>query len=506
MAAFDPSVISSIPDSQVDVAADIGKALSIGDMVDRNQLQKLELGEKKRAIGEQQAVDKILKGSDYSTPEGLAKTVQQVNRVSPRAAMDLMKQGQQYQSGQISHQLDQLDLADRRQGLIVGAIDPIVAQAREMKNSGASDIAVRAFITQQMPQAIQQLRGMKLDDGKPALPDDVLQMVTGQQGGYTLATLEGWEAKSKQGQAAIKQRMEQLKADTAARGESEKERHDREMERLGVTKETYKEASDKGGAMDEGAIDLAANRIWNGEAARDVLANFGRGKQGAANITAVQNRLAQLAAGSGLSQEDQAKHLRDASTDLKALQKATQAAAGIVGKVETAAQELDASIPLARSASANVPRGAFVPWTKLKQIGEKNISDPNLKKLYVQTQTVLNGYDLISARGGTDKDKRAHNHEMLSTADSPEAYDAALQAIQQEIKVALPAARRAARAETYEAEEVPEAAPAPAAEVPTGAPVKPGEAVPPKQPLTKGNVYKHASGATVEIIDDGSGQ
>ena len=59
-------------------------------------------------------------------------------------------------------QLDQLELAGKRQDLIVGAIDPIVAQAREMKNHGASDLDIKAFITQQMPQAVQGLRDQLL--------------------------------------------------------------------------------------------------------------------------------------------------------------------------------------------------------------------------------------------------------------------------------------------------------------------------------------------------------
>lgn len=227
---FDPTVISSIPDFAGNPVAAKEKAITLSSMLDKEQLGKLQLGTAKREEDERGKVDKILKGSDYSTPEGLAKTAAAVNKVSPKSAMDLMRTGQSYQSGQIQNELDRLTLASQRQDLIVGAIDPIIAQARAMKNGGGSDLEVRAFITQQMPNALTQLRGMKLNDGKPAMPDDVLKMATSVPGGYTLETLEGWESKSKQGAAAIKQRLEQFKADTQSRGVDERVQHDNALE------------------------------------------------------------------------------------------------------------------------------------------------------------------------------------------------------------------------------------------------------------------------------------
>src|SRR6266567_3158022 len=181
--AFDPSIISAIPDYAGNPIEAREKAVTLKDMMDREQLNSLQLGQKKQEAKENTQVQDILKGSDYSTPQGLAETAQKVNRVSPRAAMDLLKTGQQYQSGQVQQQLDQLELADKRQGLIVNAIDPIVGQARAMKNSGASDLDIKAFITQQMPNTLQQLRSMKLGDGKPVLADDVLKFVTQVPGG-----------------------------------------------------------------------------------------------------------------------------------------------------------------------------------------------------------------------------------------------------------------------------------------------------------------------------------
>lgn len=112
--------------------------------------------------------------------------------------------------------------------------------------------------------------------------------------------------------------------------------------------------------------------------------------------------------------------------------KETSTAAGISGKIRYAENEIQNIAPVIREASQLVPRGSFVPWNKLKQMGESSISDPNLKQLKSYMNTLSNAYDMLAARGGTDQEKRSHNRAMFDTADSPEALDAALQAVENE--------------------------------------------------------------------------
>jgi hypothetical protein len=151
----------------------------------------------------------------------------------------------------------------------------------------------------------------------------------------------------------------------------------------------------------------------------------------------------------GLDANDIAHLLANNAIDYKAVSKSTQVAAGIAGKVEFANNELSAFIPIAQDASAAVDRGNFMPWTRLKQMGERNISDPNLKRLFVATQSILNAYDQLASRGGTDAAKRAENHKILETADSPEAYQAALDMIVKEGQAAGDAARKTIRADAF---------------------------------------------------------
>jgi hypothetical protein len=472
--AFDPSVIGSIGDTQADIPGAIGRGTQLKDMINREQLGELQLHGAKEEAAEKSKVNDILKKSDYTTPAGLAKTAAEVNRVSPRSAMDLLKQGQQYQSGQVQAQLDQYSLAEKRQDLIVSTLDGVIAEARNLKNSGGSDLDVNALITQRMPQAIQSLRSQKLPDGAPALPDDQLKMVTSQP--FSLATLESWEAKSKQGQAQIKQRLEQFKADTQAkgqqtreRGEDERERADRKREELADLKRT---ASTFGGKEGELLGAMADRGV-------SLPAGFRSKEQMKATLSSL------IARHPDQSASQIAEGIETGQISFGSEKKETQISAAIAGKIRYAEEEIKRIVPLVQQASSAVPRGQFVPWNQLKQYSSAKISDPNLKKFKSYMTTLSNSYDVLAARGGTDVEKRKHNREMFDTADSPEALQAALDAVLTEAKIS----GEAAQASTTPRLNNPSA--------PAAGAAKPNAA---GHELAPGAKYTHPSGATVEII------
>jgi|SRR5579871_214019 len=429
---IDPNSIGAIGENAVEpVVQGLERGAKLADMMDRTALNNLQLGQEIKSAKESKAVNEILKKSDYSTPQGLAKTAAEVNRVSPRAAMDLLKSGQAYQTGEIQRQLDLYTLAEKRSDLVVSAIDPIVAQARQMKNSGASDLEVNAYIQKELTGAVTNLRQMQLADGKPALPDEMLRTVS--QTKPTLATLEGWESHTKQGNAAIKQRLEQFKADTQARRAEQDERRTDLAER----KQSQAEAERKEGIISDDSAQLAVDRILNGEQARDVLANFGRGKQGAQNITKVQNLLADTARERGINAQEVSARM----VEFKGLVKEQQTEASIAGKISYAEKEIQQIGPKVLEAANKVGRGQFVPWNKLRNLAASQVSDPNLKQLKAYLTTLTNSYDVLGGRGGTDVEKRAHNRELLDAADSPEALKAAVDAIAQEAALSHTAAR-----------------------------------------------------------------
>lgn len=498
--SFDPSIISAIPQGAPNPIGAMEQGITISDALDRNQLNKLHLGQEKRAEAEDQQVQQILKNSKYDTPEGMADTASKVNRVSPRAAMDLMKTGQQYQSGQVKAQVDQLELLEKRNELIVGAIDPIVNQAREMKSQGSSDLDVKAFITQQMPGAIQRLRGMTLPDGKPALPDELLKQVTSAPGGFTLQTLEAWEGTSKSGQALIKQHLEQFRADTAAKGqqtreaaETEKEKHDRETEAHAQRQEAI--AAQKSKGFDDRQSELLA-------ALADRNVSLPAGLRSQAQIAATINGL--FAKHPDLTADQIADGIKSGKLKLTAETKGAQTAGTQIGKVALASNELDTFGDQTLAASKDLPRGKFVPYNQLKQWADAKISDPKLLMFKAKMQALENAYNQLAARSGTDVDKRQHIHELFNAANSQEAVDTLVTALKQEAAGARDAADRTI-AETS-GTSIPGAGgqQSPGAGA-AAAPASPGVSAAPAsggpQPLKAGETYKHSSGATVEILN-----
>ncbi len=103
--------------------------------------------------------------------------------------------------------------------------------------------------------------------------------------------------------------------------------------------------------------------------------------------------------------------------------------------IGTFASTAEGAIDLARKASSAVPRGSFVPWTKLQQMSETQMSDPNLAAFKASLTAVRNEYaNAINPKGkATDSDKKTAD-DNLSVAQSPEALDAVLTMMQKEVE------------------------------------------------------------------------
>lgn len=502
MAEFDPSVIGAIGDQVPDIAGNKARAASISESLDRAQLSRLELGQKKQQAGEDRQVNEILKSSKYSTPQEAEETAAKLNRVSPTAAMKFLKTTQEYQSGKVSAEVERLELAGKQQEVIVGAIDPVVAQARAMKNNGASDLEVNAYIAKASGQAIEQLKNTKGPDGQPLVPPSVYEPIS--QAKLDLPTLEGWEQKSKAGHAAIQGRLEQMKADTSAkaqntreRAEDEREKHDRETEWLARHK------------LDKSQFDESDQDLLGAMADKNVSLPAGLRSQ--AQIQATLKGLRERH--SDMTADQIADGLASGKIKLAAEVRAGQTAGTQIGKVGLAANELDTFGDQVLEASRNMPRGnEGLTLRGLMQAGEKQISDPKLLVLKAKLQALNNAYDQLAARGGTDQDKRAHVHELFDARLTDEGIRALVKAVKEEAVGAREAANRTI-AETSQTalpgtEQTPPkgAAPAAPAAAPPAGSSSPtpggGPAAGASPPLKPGATYQHASGARVTILPD----
>jgi hypothetical protein len=144
-----------------------------------------------------------------------------------------------------------------------------------------------------------------------------------------------------------------------------------------------------------------------------------------------------------LSPDEIADKVKNGQIDLANVKKAGQVAAGIAGKVAYAENELEQTIPLVREASAKLPRGQFIPFNKLKQMSQDKFSNPDLAEFRMYMTSLSNAYDMLAARGGTDVEKRAEGRRNFETAQSPEALEAVLRAVQKEAQASGRAAQAA---------------------------------------------------------------
>lgn len=125
---------------------------------------------------------------------------------------------------------------------------------------------------------------------------------------------------------------------------------------------------------------------------------------------------------------------------------AGQRAAGArSGNIAVSAVEADRAFQLARTASQNFPRGQFVPFNKLKQMGAQADSNPQYRKFMDANEAAVTAYGATMSRNGANTvaaQQRAHT--VLDTADSDEAYQAGIDQLQAEVNAvrSAPAAAR----------------------------------------------------------------
>lgn len=424
--AFDPSVIGSIGENVPDVGAAIGKGVQLREMMDRSQLSRLQTQSAQRQASEDAQVQDILRGSKYDTAQGVDETAAKINRVSPRAAMDFKSKTQAYSSGQVQSELEQLQLSEARSGVVIGAIDPIVSQARSMKSKGASDLEVNAFIAQQMPTAIQSLRSQMLSDGRPALPDETLKAVV--SGKMDLPTLESYEQRSKTGQGLIKQRLEQLKADTSVRKEDESERHNRAMESNATARTDIAKAKverDASGGLTPAAVDEVSDRYMAG----DTSVMQGLSKE---DRRAIQNHSADVAQIMGLTGKDLAAR----RAEYQGIMAGQRTLAQRQANIDTAAQEFSNVAPTVIEAARDLPRSAFVPWNKMVQIWEHGTSDERLAKFAQGAKTLANLYTRATVPGASSVSDREDALSHVPTYTDEKSFEATVSFMEKEIEAA----------------------------------------------------------------------
>jgi hypothetical protein len=192
-----------------------------------------------------------------------------------------------------------------------------------------------------------------------------------------------------------------------------------------------------GATMDADTIESLAQRVAAGD--NTALVGLGRGRQTAENIAAVQKRVAEIA-------KDLPEHEKTIINNRMELAGRTAGArtAGVLNaKLDAFASEADSAMDLARETSRDLPRTQWTTLNKLIQAGQTESNDPRLAAHLAQVNAVINTYSKAinpQSSGGALAD-REHARKTLAAAQSPEAFEAALNQMQREVRVAHSAIR-----------------------------------------------------------------
>lgn len=222
--AFDASVIGSIGKDTPSYGGIMKDALTLKDLINTDQVNKLDLNRKLKDQSDQEKKKQILSGQDISSSEGLSKAAEALNKGGfTEDAKDLIKLGQQVQSGDLAKQRMQLEMADKQQDMIAGALDSVLANADRLRQSGSSDAMINATIQRDLMAQADQLKNQTLPNGQPVLNQQMLQAIS--TGQMTYDRLKSLEMQSNRGQELIKTRLQETRALTDQKRADTQERN-----------------------------------------------------------------------------------------------------------------------------------------------------------------------------------------------------------------------------------------------------------------------------------------
>jgi len=448
--AIDASIISRIPSMGPDIMGARTEGYKLSDVMDQQQLSRMRL---QGAQQEQQTLGQaksLASKYDLGTTEGQQQYAAALTKLDPKLGMEALKAFTESQSGQAKLTDEQISLYQKKHDILDGALQPMAIAIEDAHKRGMPPAQIEASLMPAFSQTLKTLQEQKLPNGEAILNKDDIKMVSGwlQPGeGNLLRGITGAIASSKTNAKFFADRQKaqgELQTPQTLMGPDGKQHRylvnkaTGEMRDLGVIGAPPARAGAGGGA---GGFSGAVSDLQAAMADLGVTlpAGFRSKEQQLGLLKGLINRHP------GMTSDQIAQGLKEGILGFRGEQKMIDTAAAIAGRIRFAEQELLQTIPLVLEASDAIDRGKFVPFNKLKQLADSKMSDPALKTLKVYMTAVSNAYDVLSARGGIDADKRAHNREMFDTADSPEALRAAMEAVRTETEIAGRAAEASMR-------------------------------------------------------------
>jgi hypothetical protein len=180
--------------------------------------------------------------------------------------------------------------------------------------------------------------------------------------------------------------------------------------------------------MEDSALQLLVDRIMAGEKGVISGSNIGRGIQGSANISRLNNMLAKTMHEQGRSADDIIKAQRQVAAENIGANAEARTAATQATSLDLIARNLDKQLPRALELSNKIQRaGSWVPLNELMQKGASSISNTDLRLFQVANLQVAELWArAMNPKGVMRLEDRQLALDLLRTADKQATYKAVL--------------------------------------------------------------------------------
>lgn len=434
MANLDTAAIQDIGSNATpDFAGAQARGLTLADLYDQNQLNKIHVKEATDAQSDMTYAKQILAGKDLSKLEDQNAAVAEITKRNPQLGMQLMKGFSSQRQDAAKENLDQLDLYKAKNDVIGGQLYSLKEKhdAILQANPKATPQQIHDAMQQDVIGMVTQLSQATTPNGQPLLNNQDRQLLMkGLGNGYDPQFINTMVQRSQQARQAIQDQLKQRDADR-------KDKHEEAYERNALSVQAgraERSANAAEGLLDDVDAKEMAEQYLAGD--KSVMTGLGRGAQGAKNIIKVRRAIREAAEKAGLNGADIAAKLAEYQGYV-----AEQRTLGTsTANVQQASSEAGKMIQNAREASAKVPRAKWLPWSQLSQMTDKQLNDPDLVSLKGATTEVINTWArAINPKGVATVEDKKHGYELLNAAQDQEAYTAQLDQFEKAIKASLEA-------------------------------------------------------------------
>lgn len=184
------------------------------------------------------------------------------------------------------------------------------------------------------------------------------------------------------------------------------------------------------GSLSPETLDMMTDQLLAGDPSP--MQGLGYGNVGAANRAKLREALAKKAADKGISGAEQAA----INAEYFGTKAGERALGTRTANIEMSVNEAGNMAKLARDASAEVPRGKWVPVNKAMLLWNSQSGEPKTRAFGAAVNSYLNAYATAVGKGTMTVDARNHASQMLSTADGPQAFNAIMDQLDKEIQAA----------------------------------------------------------------------